>query len=399
MIDSRLENKMGLYMKGSEFVVFSYSEKHNLYFIQFGYIRPNGTPLERNGVSRSITKPGSVVTHIKSKEDEGYVKTDIPANFKIRTIDELTNGEKSKEEEIQISAVEEIELVEGFVKIGNQVLKSKQGSFEYVPKINEAYSFSEQINDIILDMVENKPVLLTGHTGCGKTSQIEQVASRINQSVVRSNMNGQTTVGDFVGMWTVKSGETIWVDGVLPRAMKEGQWLVIDEIDCADPQILAVLNAVLEKNGVLTLKEKGFEVVRPHENFRIFATANTVGCMAIFRSLYQGTNIMNEAFLDRFRVYHVDYMSKSDEVEVLMKSVPTIDKKTASLIVEVANHVRNSFQKEELSCTFSTRRVIDWGEMFVRHKCLKKSAKNVIFSKISFEDAKVIDGLLNRMSA
>ena len=151
--------------------------------------------------------------------------------------------------------------------------------------------------------------MLIGHTGAGKTSLIEQVAARAQHGVVRSNMNGQTTVGDFVGFWTVKGGETMWVDGVLPTAMREGLWLIVDEIDFAEPSILAALTAVLEPHGRLTLKEKGNEVVAPHPAFRLFATANAVGAMSQFRHLYQGANLMNEAFLDRWRVYLLDYLS------------------------------------------------------------------------------------------
>src|SRR6202042_134 len=146
-----------------------------------------------------------------------------------------------------------------------------------VPTVNPAYLFAERFNDIIADIVENRRVMLIGHTGAGKTSLIEQVAARAQHGVVRSNMNGQTTVSDFVGFWTVKGGETMWVDGVLPTAMREGLWLIIDELDFAEPSILAVLTAVLEPNGRLLLKEKGNEIVAAHPSFRLFATANAVG--------------------------------------------------------------------------------------------------------------------------
>ena len=119
--------------------------------------------------------------------------------------------------------------------------------------------------------------------------------------------------------------------------------------------------------------------------------------MAIFRSLYQGTNLMNEAFLDRFRVYHVDYLPQAEEIKVLVASVPKIRPEIASAMVKIANLVRESFKKEDVSSTFSTRRLIDWAEMYVRHGNLKKSATHIIYSKVSFEDAKVIDGLISRL--
>ena len=103
--------------------------------------------------------------------------------------------------------------------------------------------------------------------------------------------------------------------------MREGLWLIIDELDFAEPSILAVLTAVLEPNGRLLLKEKGNEIVAAHPSFRLFATANAVGAMSQFRHLYQGANLMNEAFLDRWRVYLLDYLSPDEEAEVLMRTL------------------------------------------------------------------------------
>lgn len=405
-LDYRLRDKMGFYQHNNSFIVFSFDEKTGEYFIQFGYVRPNGQAQERSAFNR-LVQGGSVFNNIEKYTKQGYTKKDMPSEIKLRSFDalrqeEAVNNAKANPVQVEkpkdLSIVPRFELVSGkTVKIAKQIVPIREGEFEHVPSMNNAYFFPDHTNDVILDLLERKPVLLTGHTGCGKTSLIEQIAARINQPTVRSNMNGQTTVGDFVGMWTVKGGETIWVDGVLPRAMKEGHWLVIDEIDCADAAILAILNAVLEKNGVLTLKEKGFEVIKPHENFRLFATANTVGCMAIYRSLYQGTNIMNEAFLDRFRVYHTEYLPEKEEVKVLMASVPNLKPEVGQAMVRVANMVRESFRKEEITTTFSTRRLIDWAEMYCRHGNLKKAAQTIIYSKISFEESKTIDGLISRL--
>jgi cobaltochelatase CobS len=410
-VDSRLNGKLGFYQKGNkEFANISFHAPSGDYITQFGYVRPNGQVRERHGVN-IVKQAGNVLNSIEKLLADGYALTEMPTGLKIRSYEEVKADKETKDSKVataptkpvvekpkDLTTVPRIEFVAGkTVKIAKQVVPVREGTFDHVPMTNKAYFFPEHTNDVILDMLEKRPLLLTGHTGCGKTSLIEQIAARMNQSMVRSNMNGQTTVGDFVGMWTVKGGETVWVDGVLPRAMKEGHWLVIDEIDCADAAILATLNAVLEKNGVLTLKEKGFEVVKPHENFRLFATANTVGCMAAFRSLYQGTNIMNEAFLDRFRVYHAAYLPEKEETKVVMATVNGLNSDTAVLMVKVANMVRDAFQKEEITSTFSTRRLIDWAEMFMRNGNMKKAAQNVIYSKISTEDSKVIEGYLSRL--
>jgi cobaltochelatase CobS len=264
-----------------------------------------------------------------------------------------------------------------------------------VPPVNPAYLFSERFNDIVEDIVENRRVMLIGHTGAGKTSLIEQVAARARHGVVRANMNGQTTVGDFVGFWTVKGGETLWVDGVLPTAMREGLWLIVDEIDFAEPSILAALTAVLEPHGRLTLKERGNEVVAPHPAFRLFATANAVGAMSQFRHLYQGANLMNEAFLDRWRVYLFDYLSPAEETDVLVRTLaPHMTQAIAATLAAIAADCRAAFAREDLGSAFSTRRLIDWAELMLRTGDPERAAGPTIYAKVSPEDAALIRGII-----
>lgn len=264
-----------------------------------------------------------------------------------------------------------------------------------VPRVNPAYLFSERFNDIVEDIVENRRVMLIGHTGAGKTSLIEQVAARSHHGMLRSNMNGQTTVGDFVGFWTVKGGETIWVDGVLPTAMREGLWLIVDEIDFAEPSILAALTAVLEPHGRLVLKEKGNEIVAPHPAFRLFATANAIGAMSQFRHLYQGANLMNEAFLDRWRVYLLDYLTPAEEADVLMRTLaPHMTRALATTLAAIAADCRAAFAREDLSSAFSTRRLLDWAELMLRTGDPERAAGPAIYAKVSPEDAALIRGIV-----
>jgi cobaltochelatase CobS len=267
-----------------------------------------------------------------------------------------------------------------------------------IPRVNPAYLFPEHFGDIIQDIVENRRVMLIGHTGVGKTSLIEQIAARSRHGVLRANMNGQTTIGDFVGFWTVKGGETLWVDGVLPTAMRDGVWLVIDEIDFAEPAILAVLTAVLEPAGRLLLKEKGNESVAPHPSFRLFATANAVGAMSQFRHLYQGANLMNEAFLDRWRVYLMDYLSPEEEAEVLVRTLgarfPGFTQAMAGTLAAIAADCRAAFAREDLASAFSTRRLIDWAELMLRTGDPERAAGPAIYAKVSADDAALIRGIV-----
>lgn len=263
-----------------------------------------------------------------------------------------------------------------------------------VPRVNAAYLFTARGDDIVQDIVENRRVMLIGHTGSGKTSFIEQVAARANYGVLRANMNGQTTIGDFVGFWTVKGGETIWVDGVLPVAMREGYWLVIDELDFAEPSILAVLTAVLEPNGRLLLKERGNEIVEPHPSFRLFATANAAGAMSAYRHLYQGANLLNEAFLDRWRVYLFDYLSLEEEVEVLLRTLPVLTRPLAQTLAAIAADCRAAFAREDLASAFSTRRLIDWAELMLRTGDVERAAGPAIYAKVSADDAALIRSIV-----
>ena len=264
-----------------------------------------------------------------------------------------------------------------------------------VPRLNPAYLFPERFSDILQDIVENRRVLLIGHTGAGKTSLIEQVAARTQHGVLRANMNGQTTIGDFVGFWTVKGGETLWVDGVLPTAMREGLWLVVDEIDFAEPSILAVLTAVLEPHGRLLMKEKGNELVPPHPSFRLFATANAVGAMSVYRHLYQGANLMNEAFLDRWRVYLMNYLSPAEEAEVLMRTLGSrITRPMAQTLAAIAADCRAAFAREDLASAFSTRRLLDWADLMLRSGDPERAAGPAIYAKVSIEDAALIRSII-----
>jgi len=265
------------------------------------------------------------------------------------------------------------------------------------PPLNPAYLFPERFDEIIQDVVEDRRIMLIGHTGAGKTSLIEQIAARAAYGVLRANMNGQTTIGDFVGFWSVKGGETVWVDGVLPVAMRTGLWLIVDEIDFAEPAILAILTAVLEPTGHLMLKEKGNEIVAPHPDFRLFATANAVGAMSQFRHLYQGANLMNEAFLDRWRVYLIDYLSPAEEAQVLLQTLDgQLTPSMAYTLAAIAADCRAAFAREDLASAFSTRRLLDWAQLMLRNGDPQRAAEPTIYAKVSAADAALIRSVIRQ---
>lgn len=271
-----------------------------------------------------------------------------------------------------------------------------------VPKVDPAYHFPEITGRVMRNIKAKRPVGAVGHTGTGKTSLFMQIAARLGQPVLRVNLNQQTTISDFVGTWGVKGGETVWIDGALPRSMREDIWLIADEADYGEPAILSVLNPVTERQPALLLKEKDGEVVTPGEHWRVFITGNTLGQFSEWRHLYQGTNLLNEAWLDRFRLFLVGYLPEAAEAEVLKAAVPMMTLNVAKELVKVAALARQAFIKEELASPFSTRRLIDWAEEIIELRGLKaeapfKAAESTIFSKMSREDAAAVEGFMRRI--
>lgn len=251
---------------------------------------------------------------------------------------------------------------DAFIFKGRVLMKFNKESTDLTPNIDAFYRFQPFLVHVIDSINVKENILLTGGTGVGKTTHIEQLAARCNQSLVRVNFNGETRLSDFIGKVHVLGGETKWVDGILPMAMRNGYWLLLDEIDFADPSVLSLLHPVLEDNSQLVLKENKGEVIKPHPNFRIFATANSIGAMSDRASTYTGTNHMNEAFLDRWQVLMIPNLNQKEELRIVKSKTPGIKVRWAKRIVEFAQKIRerNVEGIEFSSDNFSTRKVLSW---------------------------------------
>lgn len=219
---------------------------------------------------------------------------------------------------------------------------------------------------------DNLPVLLVGETGTGKTSLVRDLADEQKKTYTRFSITGETTVDDFVGKYILKDGETVWQDGILLTAAKKGHFLVVDEINAALPEILFVLHSLLDDDKYIIVPQKDNSLIKPHKNFRFFATMNPV-------DEYAGTKELNKAFQSRFAmVINVEYPDRKTEVEVLAKRTG-VKQETANKMVDVAIGIRRAKQEDKVFYTLSTRDLLYWGQLVDRigiHPAFRVSVRN-----------------------
>jgi cobaltochelatase CobS len=270
-----------------------------------------------------------------------------------------------------------------------------------------------QIGPVVMDIWEAMAVaiesgensLLVGPTGCGKSQGAEQLGSICGQPVFRLGCHGQITTEDFLGRVEVaidpETGMnfTKWIDGILPRAMRRGWWLLLDELDAAPPNVMFVLQGVLENEHKLVLPQNGGEVVEPHPDFRFIATANTLG-RGDETGLYAGTFVLNEAFLDRFGVcVACDYPEPETEANILAVKAG-IPRGDARRMVECAVRVREALSNGDCYCTFSTRRLVAWATKSVKfggdRDAVRKAAKLTVTNKLGNGDKEFVESVIQR---
>ncbi|MEA1053319.1 AAA family ATPase [Lamprobacter modestohalophilus] len=248
----------------------------------------------------------------------------------------------------------------------------------------QPYVFRQGLNAVLafLRAPEGDALLLSGPTGCGKTSLIRQVAARLNWPVQEVTCHGRMELSDLLGSFQLSNASTRFVYGPLALAAREGHLLILNELDLMDPSELAGLNDIVE-GAPLVIAQNGGELIRPHRLFRIIATGNSVGA-GDQTGLYQGVLRQNLAFLDRFRVLRVSYPEPEVEQSLLAELVPSLPREIADKLVVVANEVRRLFMGEtadhlpgnpsdragqsELTLTLSTRALVRWARLTVTFK-------------------------------
>src|ERR1700726_3830420 len=242
---------------------------------------------------------------------------------------------------------------------------------EHVPDFDDAYRFDHDTPPAILaGFAFNRRVMIIGYHGTGKSTHVEQIAARLKWPCVRINLDSHVSRIDLVGKDAIvlKEGKQVteFRDGMLPWAIQNNIALCFDEYDAGRPDVMFVIQRVLEISGRLTLLDQR-RVIRPHPGFRLFATANTVG-LGDTSGLYHGTQQINQGQMDRWSIVAtLNYLPHDKEVDIVLAKAKRFQatkdgRDTVSKMVRVAELTRNAFIAGDLSTVMSPRTVITWAE-------------------------------------
>jgi len=261
-------------------------------------------------------------------------------------------------EEIDVRRVFGIDLpwpVHGFSESDEHVPVSEE-SFRFVPSATRA---------VLAGFMHNRRVYLSGPHGSGKSSHIEQVAARLNWPCVRVNLDGHITRADLIGrdMVVLRDGKQVteFVPGILVWALERPVALVLDEYDAGRPDVMFVIQRVLEAEGKLTLLDQN-RVISPHPAFRLFATANTAG-QGDASGIYVGTQALNQAQMDRWQIVEeLGYLPADQELEIVRAHVSDLGDDTLRGMIAMAGLCREACRQGDLSTLMSLRTLLTWAD-------------------------------------
>ena len=242
---------------------------------------------------------------------------------------------------------------------------------EYVPKIDKNYFFDKETTvSILAGFKHNRRVLIQGYHGTGKSTHIEQISARLNWRCVRINLDSHISRIDLIGRDAIVLEKdkqvTKFKEGILPWAIQSATALVFDEYDAGRPDVMFVIQRILESDGKLTLLDQS-KVISPHKYFRLFGTSNTVG-LGDTSGLYHGTQQINQGQMDRWNVVSsLNYLDEKTEIKIVDLQTNgnksnVVKKEEIQKMVRLANLTRSGFKNGDLSTVMSPRTVITWAE-------------------------------------
>ncbi len=272
--------------------------------------------------------------------------------------------------EMTAEPTEEISVRDVFGIDSDMVVKGFAQNSDRVPDVDSTYKFDPDTTLAILaGFSHNRRVMIQGYHGTGKSTHIEQVASRLNWPAVRVNLDSHISRIDLIGKDAIKLKDgkqvTEFHEGILPWALRNPVAIVFDEYDAGRADVMFVIQRVLEVDGKLTLLDQN-EIITPNKYFRLFATANTVG-LGDTTGLYHGTQQINQGQMDRWSlVATLNYLSHDAESAIIMSKNPTYDtdkgRRDVSQMVTVADLTRTAFMNGDISTVMSPRTVLAWAE-------------------------------------
>lgn len=272
-----------------------------------------------------------------------------------------------------------------------------------VPDIDPEYQFPLEATKIILvGLTTNRPTMVHGPTGSGKSTLIEQIAARINYPVLRVNHHKDMYSYDIVGQKKIEGGETKFEYGPAPIAMRQPMILIMDEWDATNPEVALLYQSLLERRhdgsrlGNLVLTANSGERIEAHPRFRIVATSNTTG-LGDEKGYYQGTEVQNIAFISRFLLrVKLDYMDIKQETELLRKKFPALSADEAAAFAKTASLIRKRFEAGELNVPYSIRDLINWADLYLMIGDAAQAMRFSCTSILPYSDEKVISEIVQR---
>tara|TARA_B100001063_G_scaffold157100_1_gene146551 strand:- start:844 stop:1824 length:981 start_codon:yes stop_codon:yes gene_type:complete len=284
------------------------------------------------------------------------------------------------------------------------VVSGYKDKTDWVPQVDASYVFDKDTTLSILAGFEyNRRVMVQGFHGTGKSTHIEQIAARLNWPCVRINLDSHISRIDLLGKDAIKLNDgkqvTEFQEGLLPWSIQNPVALVFDEYDAGRPDVMFVIQRILEVEGKLTLLDQN-KILEPHSSFRLFATTNTVG-LGDMTGLYHGTQQINQGQMDRWHILAtLNYLDPDQEFKVVMSKLSSLkgikNQDIVKNMIKLANLTRAGFSNGDISTLMSPRTVISWGQNFKIFKDIVSSFKLTFLNKCDEVERSIISEYFQR---